>query len=77
MSNETVQNPTEKLRMKSLCCRDLGVDCDFVSSGESDKIVIESMFAHSTEAHPEAYGYMFADKAAALVADMESAIKDR
>ncbi len=52
--------------MKSLRCRDLGIDCDFVTSSETD--------AHSVEHHPETHDYMFADKATALVGDMEGAI---
>ncbi len=62
------------LRMKSLRCRDLGIDCDFVTSSETDQAVVTIMFAHSVEHHPETHDYMFADKATALVGDMEGAI---
>lgn len=62
--------------MKSLRCRDLGVDCDFVASGDTNELVITSMFAHSVEHHHEKHEHMFGDKATALVGDMESAIKD-
>ena len=62
--------------MKSLHCRDLGIDCDFVTSGETDQAVVTAMFAHSVEYHSEIHNYMFGGKAAALVADMEGAKKD-
>lgn len=62
--------------MKSLRCRDLGVDCDFVAAGDTNEVVITSMFAHSVEHHHEKHEHMFGDKATALVGDMESAIKD-
>jgi len=62
--------------MKSLRCRNLGVDCDFVTSGDTNEVVITDMFAHSVEHHSEIHDHMFGDKAAALVADMEEAVKD-
>ncbi len=60
--------------MKSLRCRDLGIDCDCVTSGEIDQAVVTVMFAHSMEHHPETHDNMFADKATELVGDMEGAI---
>ena len=62
--------------MKSLCCRDLGVDCDYVASGDTNELVITNMFAHSVEHHNEKHEHMFGDKATALVGDMADAIKD-
>ncbi len=62
--------------MKSLRCKDLGVDCDFVTSGDTNEFVITNMFAHSVEHHHKKHEHMFGDKAAALVGDMEGAIKD-
>ncbi len=35
--------------MKSLRCRELGIDCDVVTSGETDQAVVTAMFAHSVE----------------------------
>ena len=62
--------------MKSVRCRDLGVDCEFVASGDTNEVVITNMFAHSVEHHHDKHEHMFGDKAAALVGDMEGAIKD-
>lgn len=62
--------------MKSLRCRDLGIDCDFVTEGETNEAVTTAMFAHSVEHHREAHEPMFGDKAGALIADMEGAIRD-
>jgi len=62
--------------MKSICCRDLGLDCDFVAKDDTDRLVVAVSYSHSAEHHPEIHEYMFGDKAAALVTDMEAAIKD-
>ena len=62
--------------MKSVRCRDLGVDCYLVASGDTNEVVITNMFAHSVEHHHDKHEHMFGDKAAALVGDMEGAIKD-
>ena len=62
--------------MKSVRCRDLGVVCDFVALGDTNEVVITNMFAHSVEHHHDKHEHMFGDKAAALVGDMEGAIKD-
>ena len=62
--------------MKSFCCRDLGLDCDFVTKGETTQVVVAAAYLHSVKHHPEVCDYMFGDKAAALMTDMEAVIKD-
>ncbi len=62
--------------MKSFCCRDLGLDCDFIARGDTGQVVVAASYSHSVKHHPEIHNHMFSDKAAALVADMEAVIKD-
>lgn len=37
--------------MKSFKCRDLGIDCDFESSGETEDQVINNAYDHSHRNH--------------------------
>ncbi|MFQ5994160.1 MAG: hypothetical protein ACE5K1_03625 [Acidiferrobacterales bacterium] len=58
--------------MKSLRCQ----DCNFVAEGETDEVVVAEMFTHSAQHHLDCYEPMFADKAAAMVVEMEGSIVD-
>ncbi len=62
--------------MKSLRCRDLGIDCDFVTHADDTQEVVRNTYAHSIQEHAEIHEYMYADRAAALVAQMESAVRE-
>jgi predicted small metal-binding protein len=62
--------------MKSLSCKDLGIDCDFVARANDTPEVVASTYTHSVQEHTEIHEPMFADKAAALVAQMENAIRE-
>lgn len=37
--------------MKTLKCKDMGMNCDFVASGDSDNDVIEKMITHHEKSH--------------------------
>ena len=39
--------------MKTLACRDMGVDCDFVAQGETEKEVMDKAMEHVKAVHPE------------------------
>jgi predicted small metal-binding protein len=41
--------------MKTLSDRDLGIECDFVASGESNDEVIEQMTEHIQTLHPDEF----------------------
>ena len=62
--------------MKGFCCRDLGLDCDFVTKGETGQVVVAAAYSHSVKHHTEIHEHMFADKATAVVIDMEAVLKD-
>ena len=36
---------------KTICCRDVGVDCDFTASGETTEEVLQKCTQHAKEAH--------------------------
>ena len=36
---------------KTLCCRDVGVDCDFKASGESNEEILQKAAQHAKDAH--------------------------
>ena len=40
--------------MFSLSCRDMGHDCDFVATAETEEHVRKLLYAHAARAHPEA-----------------------
>ena len=39
--------------MFSLSCRDIGHDCDFVATAETEEQVRRLLYAHAARAHPE------------------------
>lgn len=39
--------------MKTLACRDMGVDCDFVAKGQTDEEVVAAGMRHAASRHPE------------------------
>lgn len=36
---------------KIVCCRDVGVDCDFVARGETEQEILEQCAEHAKSAH--------------------------
>ncbi len=42
-----------KTEMKTLACKDMGVECDFVAKGSTNEEVKRKMMDHAGEAHPE------------------------
>jgi predicted small metal-binding protein len=36
---------------KIVCCRDVGVDCDFVARGETEQEILEQCAEHAKTAH--------------------------
>lgn len=55
---------------KSICCRDVGVDCDFQATGETVEDVMAQAAAHAKEAHG------FDQIPPELVPMVQAAIKD-
>jgi predicted small metal-binding protein len=37
--------------MRRISCRDIGVDCDFVATGNSDEEIIKACAEHGKKAH--------------------------
>lgn len=55
---------------KNLCCRDVGVDCDFQAQGETEEEIMRQVAQHAKDAH----GYdevppELAEKARAAIRD--------
>ena len=61
--------------MYKYACRDLGVECDFSTTGESPEEVKKAVFAHAGEAHKEMLASMTPEQLAGLQQAVESAIK--
>ncbi|HVW85274.1 MAG TPA: DUF1059 domain-containing protein [Bryobacteraceae bacterium] len=55
---------------KTLCCRDVGVDCDFQASGETVEEVLRQTSEHARTAHG------FDDIPPELAEKVQAAIKD-
>jgi len=56
-------------------CRDLGVDCDFITTAETPEKVKEAAFAHASVVHKDMLATMTADQLAQLEKAVEGAIK--
>ncbi len=41
------------MNMKTLSCRDLGVDCDFTATGKTDEETMRKLKEHVSQVHPD------------------------
>ena len=57
--------------MLKFACKDAGVDCDFVASGETVEEVKETAFAHAGVAHAEILQSMTQEQLADLAKTVE------
>ena len=55
---------------KTYTCRDVGVDCDWSTSGENEDEVMANIGAHAAEIHPDV------ELTPELVAAVKAVIKD-
>lgn len=39
--------------MKTLACKDMGVECDFVGKADTAEEVVQIVSEHATQAHPD------------------------
>jgi predicted small metal-binding protein len=59
---------------KTLCCRDVGPDCDFVARGETEEEIMLQVAQHARDAHGlEEVPAELADKARAAIREAQSA----
>jgi predicted small metal-binding protein len=63
------------MAMLKYACRDLGVDCDFVTTGATAEEVKEKVFAHAGVVHADMMKAMNADELAQLSKAVDGAIK--
>lgn len=64
--------------MKTLACRDVGIDCDFVAEGMTEEEVMQDGAQHVQKTHPEVMKKMMetmseADMRTAMIAKMKEA----
>jgi predicted small metal-binding protein len=46
------ENPSEETNMaKTVSCRDVGMDCDFVAKGETNEDIMQQAAEHARTAH--------------------------
>jgi predicted small metal-binding protein len=46
------KNPSEEINMaKTVSCRDVGMDCDFVAKGETEQDILQQAAEHARTAH--------------------------
>ena len=62
--------------MKSLHCKDFRLDCDFVAYGETDEVVIATMFSHTVKHHLRSTIVCLLTRPLLSVADMDKAVRD-
>lgn len=58
--------------MKQLTCRDLGIDCDFVATAETEEEVMKQGAEHGKAAH----GYTDADFTPEMMGKVKAAVKE-
>jgi predicted small metal-binding protein len=47
-----MKNPSEEINMaKTVSCRDVGMDCDFVAKGETEQDILRQATEHARTAH--------------------------
>lgn len=61
--------------MLRFACKDAGVDCDFVATGETVEAVKENAFAHAGIVHAEILKSMNQEQLAELVGVVEAKIQ--
>ena len=61
--------------MLTFACKDTGVDCDFVATGETVDEVKERVFAHANVVHAEELKSMTEEQLADLTKTVEANIK--
>ena len=61
--------------MKQLGCRDLGVSCGFVATGNTDEEIKNAAWAHAGKAHPDMMKGMTPDKKKEMNAKMDALLK--
>ena len=62
--------------MFSLSCRDLGHDCDFVATAETDEQVRKLLYVHAALAHPEVEETLTPSQARELDRQMKAHMKN-
>lgn len=65
----------DMMMKKTLSCRDLGVECDFVAKGKTAEEVKEKMMEHAAEAHKEIMEDMTDEKMKAMEKKMDEMMK--
>ncbi|MBI5932563.1 MAG: DUF1059 domain-containing protein [Chloroflexi bacterium] len=61
--------------MLKFACKDTGVDCDFVATGETAEEIKEKAFAHAGVVHAEILNSMTDEQKADLAKTLEANIK--
>ena len=61
--------------MLKFACKDAGVECDFVATGETEEEVKEKAFAHAGVVHAEILKSMTAEQLAELTKTVEARIQ--
>ena len=64
--------------MKKLSCKEMGGgDCDFTAEGETNEEVIQKIYAHASEAHPEKLQGMSEEEKAGMNKKMEEILNSQ
>lgn len=61
--------------MKEFACKNLGIDCDFVVSGETKEEVLQKAMAHGGTVHADLMDGMSEEESEAFAQKLEASIK--
>ena len=62
--------------MKSIACKDMGVDCDFVATGETAEEVKAKLMKHAAEAHSDMMAGMSEEETAEMMRTIDEKLAD-
>jgi predicted small metal-binding protein len=69
------RGPISKPAMLKFACKDVGVDCDYIATGETVEAVKENAFAHAGVAHADILQSMSQEQLAELTRTVEANIR--
>jgi predicted small metal-binding protein len=67
--------PAKGEKMQKFACKDLGIDCNFSTTGATKEEVMQKAMAHGSVAHADMMKNMTKEQSAAFAKQLDAAIK--
>jgi len=76
VGNEPSRKHEERPAMKTLACKDMGIECDYVATKPTAQEVKDDLLAHAADAHSEMLASMSEKDKAEMMSQMDERMKD-